>query len=391
MTEKLENANLFIKNNRKAIEAISENMPGGFLQFRMDEDLSIIYANSKVREIFACPDTKDFMQMTGGTFSGMVYPDDWDRVKNHLIETEQDSYVEFRIRRKDGVLRWLVAYGKVSQSEQMGPICQIFLSDGTERFRQREVAQGLSKGYNSVYLCNIKNGNVWPYITKNDVAISMREVVSAMQKYNEILIQFAMRYVVAEDREYFLQLSAIDHVLEELKNQEMYHFSFHRHTEDENKVECIQMVFSRTEMNPDILLFGLKPIQDEIFSVHYTMTRYFASIYNTTYYINLIDNTGYSVCDHDYNQEGFGSLQRDFLEEVYYNLEERVFSDEKERILDFVSRENLEKNLKNINDVIRTQYHDNWFGKLRMVELQVILLSKENKKNKNILMTMRYL
>ena len=43
------------------------------------------------------------------------------------------DYVEYRIRRKDGSIRWIEDYGHFVHSDTMGDIFYVFLGDATEK------------------------------------------------------------------------------------------------------------------------------------------------------------------------------------------------------------------------------------------------------------------
>ena len=51
---------------------LMDGMPGGFFVYRGDETKKIIYANQKLLDIFDCDTWDEFVELTGGTFIGMV-------------------------------------------------------------------------------------------------------------------------------------------------------------------------------------------------------------------------------------------------------------------------------------------------------------------------------
>ena len=68
------------KEALEVLEQIGQHFPGGFFIYKADSTEEILYANKTVFEIFGCEDLEDFRRMTGNTFKGMVYPDDYDMV-----------------------------------------------------------------------------------------------------------------------------------------------------------------------------------------------------------------------------------------------------------------------------------------------------------------------
>ena len=119
-----------------------DEIPGGFLIYRADGDEEIIYANKALVQIFKCSSLSEFRELTGNSFKGVVYPDDFEQVEQSItqqIEISKDNldYVEYRIRRNDGVIRWVEDYGHFVHSESAGDIYYVFISDATEKITRR--------------------------------------------------------------------------------------------------------------------------------------------------------------------------------------------------------------------------------------------------------------
>lgn len=74
------------ENTIHVIEEIGRHMPGGFLIYKAEEPLELIYANHTVFELFGCDDLEDFRRLTGYTFRGIVHPDDFSSVAHVLSE-----------------------------------------------------------------------------------------------------------------------------------------------------------------------------------------------------------------------------------------------------------------------------------------------------------------
>ena len=92
------------------ILAFMDEMPGGFLIYYADGDEEIIYANRGLLQIFQCDTLKEFRELTGNSFQGVVHPDDLEEVERSIrlqvAASQYDlDYVEYRIVRKDGAIR----------------------------------------------------------------------------------------------------------------------------------------------------------------------------------------------------------------------------------------------------------------------------------------------
>ena len=120
------------------IEQITEGMPGGFFIYHADGNEEMIYANMAMISICGCDSFKDFKEHIGGSFRGLVHPDDLLRVENSIhnqIESSDKAldYVEYRMRRKDGSIRWLRDYGRFVHTELYGDVFYVFVEDATEQ------------------------------------------------------------------------------------------------------------------------------------------------------------------------------------------------------------------------------------------------------------------
>ena len=127
------------------VEEIGRHMPGGFFIYKAEPPEELLYANKAVFDIFGCKDLEEFKTHTGYTFKGMLHPGDYRAVSDSIIEqirTSDDKldYVEYRIIRKDGSVRWVDDYGHYTDTKAYGGIYYVFISDITEKRCQRESA-----------------------------------------------------------------------------------------------------------------------------------------------------------------------------------------------------------------------------------------------------------
>lgn len=120
------------------IEQITAGMPGGFFIYHADGNEELIYANTSVVNMFGCDSVEDFKEYTGGSFRGLVHPEDVDQVEKSIHSQISQSgngldYVEYRIRRKDGVIRWIRDYGRFIHTSLYGDVFYVFVEDATEQ------------------------------------------------------------------------------------------------------------------------------------------------------------------------------------------------------------------------------------------------------------------
>lgn len=120
------------------IEQITTGMPGGFFIYHADGDEQLIYANQALIHIFGCNNLEEFKEYTGFTFPGLVHPEDLDAteqsIRQQIVTYSSDlDYVEYRILRKDGSVRWIEDYGHFVHTDIYGDIFYVFVEDATER------------------------------------------------------------------------------------------------------------------------------------------------------------------------------------------------------------------------------------------------------------------
>jgi len=123
-----------------------DEIPGGFFIYYADGDERIIYANQGVLRMFLCDTLREFRELTGNSFRGLVHPDDLDTVEEsiwrQIAANQYDlDYVEYRIRRKDGTICWVEDYGHFVHREPVGDIFYVFLGDPAEERAQQRTHQ----------------------------------------------------------------------------------------------------------------------------------------------------------------------------------------------------------------------------------------------------------
>lgn len=131
-----------------ALESIRflDEIPGGFLIYHADEEERIIYANRGVLRIFQCDTLQEFREFTGNSFRGVVYSEDLEAVeesiRRQVFANQSDlDYVEYRIRRKDGTIRWVEDYGHFIRGNPVGDIFYVFIGDPMDERSQQQMQQ----------------------------------------------------------------------------------------------------------------------------------------------------------------------------------------------------------------------------------------------------------
>lgn len=126
------------KRQMRMAESLA-SMSDGFFIYRAIEDERILYANPAVMEIFGCVTMEEFMALVNNSFKGLVHPEDLERVEweiENQIESSEENmdYVQYRIIRKDGQIRWVDDCGHLENSEwgEEHRLFYVFIKDITD-------------------------------------------------------------------------------------------------------------------------------------------------------------------------------------------------------------------------------------------------------------------
>ena len=118
----------FIKNG-------ISSMPGGFFVYRADYDKEeIIYANKALLQIFECETAEEFEELTGGSFKGIVYEEDYYIIEQSImnqIDSNENKFdeVNYRIKTRTGQIKYIEDFGSYVEDPVEGPLFYVFVSD----------------------------------------------------------------------------------------------------------------------------------------------------------------------------------------------------------------------------------------------------------------------
>ena len=128
-----------------AANEVAEGIPGGFFSYHADGALELISFNSELIRMYGCNSPEEFREYVGNSFCGIVHPDDFSRVQksinSQITETNHIDYVEYRIRSKDGVTKYVRDYGRFVKTRNYGDIFYVFLNDITLEERAKAEAE----------------------------------------------------------------------------------------------------------------------------------------------------------------------------------------------------------------------------------------------------------
>ena len=73
-------------------------------------------------DIFECETLDEFLEVTKGSFAGIVHPEDYDEVRRSIYEQIESNdkkmdFVRYRILTKNGNVKWVRDYGHLVHVE----------------------------------------------------------------------------------------------------------------------------------------------------------------------------------------------------------------------------------------------------------------------------------
>lgn len=285
-----------------------DEIPGGFLIYRADGDEEIIYANKALVQIFKCSSLSEFRELTGNSFKGVVYPDDFEQVEQSItqqIEISKDNldYVEYRIRRNDGVIRWVEDYGHFVHSESAGDIYYVFISDATEKITRRiaekdsllsekkkneqkfkniieeydkerqlirrehlqrlEVIEGLSVNYDSILYADLDSDKVRPYRLSSRLE---RQFEKKLQERNLgwFLNDYVKVWVHPDDRERVAEMTSPNYIIKKLSDNPTYYLNYRCIQNDETQYIQLRIVNVGAGKHISQIVMGYRNTDEEI-------------------------------------------------------------------------------------------------------------------------------
>lgn len=119
---------------KKALDA----MPGGVIVYRADQDQKILFANQQVWELYGCESYSQFIEFCGGTFNGMIHPEDASLVDREIraqirLSGTNFDHVRFRMVDRQGNVRCIEDFGRFVEDPEFGSLFYVFLVDANVR------------------------------------------------------------------------------------------------------------------------------------------------------------------------------------------------------------------------------------------------------------------
>ena len=113
-------------------DSILSMIPGGFLIYADDESEKILSINEMLLDIFECKTVEEFVELTGGSFRGIVHPEDYPEVSRSIAAQVRESstnldFVKYRIITKNGKIKYVHDYGRLVNNDSDVDLFYVFI------------------------------------------------------------------------------------------------------------------------------------------------------------------------------------------------------------------------------------------------------------------------
>lgn len=109
-------------------------LPGGFFIYEAGGNERITFAEPNVIKLYGCETFEEFIKLTNGSFQGMVHPADLGKIQNQiqaqtLFGEKRHDYVRYRIRTKQGEVRYVEDFGHLLHQQGGRSYFYVFIVD----------------------------------------------------------------------------------------------------------------------------------------------------------------------------------------------------------------------------------------------------------------------
>lgn len=256
----------------KAANEVAEGLPGGFFTYHADGKHEIIALNNELLNIYECESAAEFRKLTGNAFDGMVYEEDLhtvlESIKEQIASGNHIGYQEYRIKCKNGKIKYIRDYGRLVHSDRMGDIIYVFLNDWTEEYNKRieekkinEVIQGISQTYSSIFLLDFETKKISPYAVADEIDETRGKIFNDISDYDEFVNVYADNFVKNQDKELLMQSANIENIKNVLADTNHFNFTY-RLNEPFRGMNLVEMAFRKLkdENSQNRVVITFRPI-----------------------------------------------------------------------------------------------------------------------------------
>ena len=260
-----------IQKNR-TLETIFNNIECGVMYHSVDGS-KIISVNQAALDILGYDSLDEMAENGFYMIASSVMEEDREELLEKIrgLQEEGDSVsVEYRVRRKDGAIRYVMGNVKLMR-ENDELRYQRFVLDCTDRKlqeeenerQQMELVQALSIDYKVVCFFDLETGIGKP-LRVEEVSQQFKENFAGELSFEESMEFYIQKYVCEEDREMVRQAASREEIEKGLSEGKQYHVNFR--TQKKGQLEYYQMKIVRAGVRIGLgsIVLGIRSVDKEI-------------------------------------------------------------------------------------------------------------------------------
>ncbi len=405
------------KQTAQEIKNFMDKMPGGFFIYQAGGNEEVIYVNQALLWMFGCNTFEEFRELTGNSFSGMVHPDDLEKVQVSIQEQIANSkfeldYVEYRIIQKDRKVRWVEDYGHFMHNDRLGDIFYVFMGDATEKrkrqieeknallrekakkeellqkqieqydkelkvihkehLRRLEVIEGLSANYESILYADLDTNEILPYRMSHRIEYQFKDKNRTME-FVGFFSDYIHTWVYSEDQERIAKATEPAYICKKLADNKTYYVNYRVHKNNDLQYLQLRIVDAGNQEHISQIVLGCRRVDDEI---RYEMEqkKVFEDALNRAKLANVAKNTFLANMSHDMRTPmnaiiGYAALAKSHMDDKK-KVEEYLgkIESSSEQLLHLINnileisriesgKCQMEEDEFNLNEVIQEVYH----------------------------------
>ena len=220
-----------LEQKNRELELILSAIPGGLKNIEINENYSYRFISEEAAALFGYS-AEELMNISGGTAFEMVYPEDRAYVRREMkkcvAEGRNDYSLRYRIKCKDGSIKYILACGRKTEDEDGNPYFRSLYIDITKEMesagiiQQLQLIRALSNDYSDVYLLDLKSRRLKPIFQHEKSQITHIN----KEHLTDWVMQLAEEMIHPEDRKIFLEKLSLENINSTLQVKEMFHHNY---------------------------------------------------------------------------------------------------------------------------------------------------------------------
>lgn len=390
-----------LRQNRQ-LEVILNSIQGGMMICQDDLEFTYLYVDERIAAMFGYT-VEEFLEKTGGTGFGAVYPPDLMRVKQECKESfangKKDYSMKYRVLCKDGTIKWVIDSGSKIELETGETVLNSFYLDIT---KTEELEQQLLQEQEMYRIAMESSGAiVYEYRLKEDLFTSYEVITDSSGKeqiYKTQITEYQKRlvdgnFVCQEDIPLVQDTICkgnpvpieIRMILPHAPDKPAHWYQVTGKCVKYN-AKPVRIVGTFRDIQKDRMVLEEKEGQAEQLRISRLAINYLSSVYSGIYYVNLPKDSYTMVRIPEFLKEVI-PVTGTYSVIIEKYMKQTVLPEEQKRFLDFLERKNLIHLLKN-EEHVEFEYRKvgKTPGSHSWIRLEVRLVSAVNGEAEQIIM-----